>query len=523
MIQWFRSIVRKHDTNKYILLLINSLIGLHLKFHKVAKFVSSIFYEFRYLIAARFSISDAGAYAFKGAKLFEQMKREEARKNSDWEAVIRYGLKGIDSFKYALELNPDLLRLWRSVSKIQRFLGDEEACLESGKIYCLEQKRVSTENQSSKLRLRIINKKPLMQTIGNYGYLDGYLKFKILYENSQENLALLLRPGERNEFANSHILRYFEKYVQIIDDPVICDALAPFEEELMLHLGGPFEYQGGALSTHSIMSMAQQRWIDEGHKPLLSLDEHDLERGRKALTELGVPDDAWYVCLHVREGKGAKGDEPFRQANILDYMDAVKAVVSRGGWVFRMGDTSMIPLPKMKNVIDYARSNFKSEWMDVFLCGSSKFFIGTSSGLCTFAMTFGVPIVQTNYLPTNTLSFTSNDLFLPKLCRKKNSQNFISFQELMSSPVSAGGSQKYYDEFLNVETVDNTPDELRGIVVEMMDILENKKSYNEEEQSIQQKFLDMTAEYETLPGLKGSPINCRIGQDFLTKHQSLLM
>ncbi|MDP6651393.1 MAG: TIGR04372 family glycosyltransferase [Gammaproteobacteria bacterium] len=60
-----------------------------------------------------------------------------------------------------------------------------------------------------------------------------------------------------------------------------------------------------------------------------------------------------------------------------------KAITDAGGWVMRMGDSTMKPLPTMPQVIDYANSDMKSDWMDVFLCAQCRFVIGTSSGLFT--------------------------------------------------------------------------------------------------------------------------------------------
>ena len=78
------------------------------------------------------------------------------------------------------------------------------------------------------------------------------------------------------------------------------------------------------------------------------------------------------MVLHVRE-PGYRGEsrenttENWRNANPLDYLKAIKAVTNAGGWVFRMGDSSMTPLPSMPQVIDYAHHEIQSDWMDVFL------------------------------------------------------------------------------------------------------------------------------------------------------------
>ena len=71
-----------------------------------------------------------------------------------------------------------------------------------------------------------------------------------------------------------------------------------------------------------------------------------------------------------------------RNANPLNYVKSIKAVTEAGGWVFRMGNPegNSTKLPPMPNVIDYAHSSIRSEFMDVFLGATCKFCIGTSSG-----------------------------------------------------------------------------------------------------------------------------------------------
>ena len=112
----------------------------------------------------------------------------------------------------------------------------------------------------------------------------------------------------------------------------------------------------------------------------------------------------------------------------------MKFITKQGGWVIRVGDKSMSNLPKMKNVIDYANENIKSELMDIFLAAKSKFCVGTDSGYFRIPRFFGVPVLLTNTI--NHLiyySLKSKDLYLPKLV-KRNSDNYIfKFQEVFST------------------------------------------------------------------------------------------
>ena len=110
----------------------------------------------------------------------------------------------------------------------------------------------------------------------------------------------------------------------------------------------------------------------------------------------GLPDGAWYVCLHVREG-GYSGDfTNSRNANVDNYIDAIRYITGKGGWVFRMGDPSMKSLPSMEHVIDYANLTSRSALLDAFLIANCRYFVGTSSGILDTAALFGKPILLTN-------------------------------------------------------------------------------------------------------------------------------
>ena len=181
----------------------------------------------------------------------------------------------------------------------------------------------------------------------------------------------------------------------------------------------------------------------------------------------------------------------------------------------------MRPLPVMEQVIDYAHSDLRSDWMDVFLCAQCRFFIGTSSGLHLVATAFGVARVLTNYLATCVVPFSSQDLFIPKLCWSVDQQRYLTFGELMSPPVSTSVLQHQYDH-MGVKVVDNSHLEINDLVTEMLDRLDGTLVYSKEDERLQERFKTLTAVKGTLYGLDNFQINCRIGQDFLRKYASRL-
>jgi putative glycosyltransferase (TIGR04372 family) len=144
-------------------------------------------------------------------------------------------------------------------------------------------------------------------------------------------------------------------------------------------------------------------------------------------------------------------------------------IVRRGGWVVRMGDKSMPPLPPMAGVVDYARSPHKSYRADVVLTASSRLFIGCASGLCHMPMTFGVPTLLANWCSNQLPLFSKNDRYIPKRLRERETKRELSFAEMLDPPTLAAAYSGTRLISRGLEWMDNTPDEIRDAVAEALD------------------------------------------------------
>ena len=68
--------------------------------------------------------------------------------------------------------------------------------------------------------------------------------------------------------------------------------------------------------------------------------------------------------------------------------------------------------------------------MDIFLCASAKFMLGTSSGMSAISYIFGIPLAMTNYLPTAATYLSKRDLFLPRLMQRKDDGKMLNLVKL---------------------------------------------------------------------------------------------
>jgi putative glycosyltransferase (TIGR04372 family) len=213
----------------------------------------------------------------------------------------------------------------------------------------------------------------------------------------------------------------------------------------------------------------QYDWPRQLEEPLqVSLEKEKRLTAERQRLLMGLPEDAWFVCLHVRESGFHKDHYSERNANILNYVGAIKEITSRGGWVVRMGDASMTKLPIMDRVIDYPFTKAKSALMDVYLISQCQLYIGMTSGIYDVARLFQRPMIMANM--NNwlwTFPVRKGDLGVAKHIYSKSKGRFLTVSEWLLEPwAGVSFSHNIGDDYVFHE---NTPEELRAVVKEYFD------------------------------------------------------
>lgn len=261
----------------------------------------------------------------------------------------------------------------------------------------------------------------------------------------------------------------------------------------------------------------QNRWEAENRPPNF-VRQAEADAALSTLRwKLGIPKDTWYACLHVRQSsfhdRWNTVWEQARDADIRTYSAAIRAIVERGGYVVRMGDPTMPPLPPMEGAIDYARSEFKSEYADILLLSGARFFVGTNSGLSIIPGIYGVPCVLTNWIPIGIPNWFGSDLMIPKLLRHQDSCHLVSLEEMLFT--NLGYVQNPRDLPAGLEVVDNTPEELAAVVTQMLCELDGEQDNSRRDRSLEEAYFALAVKHG---GYRGS----RIGTAFMHEHGKAL-
>jgi len=378
----------------------------------------------------------------------------------------------------------------------------------------------------SELDMEFISPVMVVGSFGNHYALEGLLRAN-QYGLRFARKPFLLLP-ENAQLCNQALFEYFEPHLHVVRDGETIQALERLESLLTLPLGWCLPMNDGC----PFMDLAANRTEVEREKlrlepALFHLSDRHREMGAQALKQLGLPGDAWYVTLHVRE-PGYHGEtretttENWRNGNPLNYLKACEAVTRAGGWVFRMGDPSMTPLPPMSQVIDYAHHEIRCDWMDIFLGASCRFLITSGSGWHRVPGYFGVPSVLTDYPGfVAYYSMRSYDLYLPRWLKKLRTGELLSFMEYISPPISMFLSDKSYRD-AGLHWVESTPEELEAVTKEMLERTDDSQSSTIPDDDTQRRFKALA---ETC-GLKhgGHPVKAfaPISRDFLERHAYLL-
>lgn len=194
------------------------------------------------------------------------------------------------------------------------------------------------------------------------------------------------------------------------------------------------------------------------------------------LKRWGICETDWFVCWHVRDSgfRKDKGRREHRNSDIDSSISAIKEVTRLGGWVIRLGDSSMAPLPKMDNVIDYPFLPEKSDLMDLFLISQCRLYVGTTSGPMEIAILFARQMLILNMydLVGGTL-IRERDRGVPKHVYCKSQGRFLGLKEVISLmpdilPTSCDVADNY-------EMVENTPEEIKSAVIESLALVGNSE------------------------------------------------
>lgn len=237
-------------------------------------------------------------------------------------------------------------------------------------------------------------------------------------------------------------------------------------------------------------------------QPLDFTNEEEIY-GKKMLSKFGLKDNDKFVCLAIRDGAYQLRKIPtrfrdwsyheYRNWDIDKFILAAEELAKKGYYVLRMGDVVEKPFNSNNpKIIDYANSNLRSDFLDIYLGAKCTFCVSSGLGFDELATIFRKPVVLI-YAPVATVGKNREKVLLlykHHILKKENRR--LSLSEIFSHGVAYTMDSKVFEE-KGIELVDNTPEEIRDVVIEMAENLEFKIQPNSEDEELQKTFRSLLA------------------------------
>ena len=211
------------------------------------------------------------------------------------------------------------------------------------------------------------------------------------------------------------------------------------------------------------------------------LTKDEEEKGRRGLIKLGINPKDKFVCLIVRDSAYLDKQKQenhsgvdwsyhdYRDTEIDDYKLAAQYLVEQGYYVIRMGATVNKPFAcDSDKIIDYAYENMRTDFMDIYLGLKCHFCISTSTGYDAVPSLFRRPLVVVNNPHIEYIySFFPKTITIFKKVFNIDTREYLSIKNILDSGVGRFDRTNQFVES-KLKLIDNTPEEIRDAVVEMV-------------------------------------------------------
>ncbi|EKD28507.1 MAG: hypothetical protein ACD_79C00287G0014 [uncultured bacterium] len=340
---------------------------------------------------------------------------------------------------------------------------------------------------------------------------DVFLRRKSLFRDNSIYFGVI---GKDVMIANSQLLKMIKRKIFIVKSELLY---------VILHNSILFrsEYFKDLMCCYFKSSIEYYEFDNVNSK--IEFTKEEGEKGAQLLKKMGI--DSWFVCFHARDSLYLKSTFPDKNLSYHDFRDfdietmipAMEYISKQGGYALRVGSVVEKPLMEYGNprIIDYA-TKYRSDFMDIYLASKCKFFVGCNAGLFLVYRLFNKPVVTVNNIPFMHLGVSKDELWIPKKLWNNERNEYLSYREIYSSDYALSLHSHEYEN-RKLVPVNNSPDEILKVVIEMNNRCDNKINYSEKEQELQKTFVNIT---KLNKYYYNSPT--RIGSDFLKDNIDLI-
>jgi putative glycosyltransferase (TIGR04372 family) len=234
-----------------------------------------------------------------------------------------------------------------------------------------------------------------------------------------------------------------------------------------------------------------------------------------------------YICFFSRTSdyrsvvSNSFGNEPpsIRNSSIYTQLKGIKNICKKNFSAIRMSkyDKNNPLNSKNPKIYDYAYSDYKSDFLDIYLMFNCSYMVSTSSGIDLIAKINRKKVLSLNFVDI-ALSYHLNytPIILPKKIINFTSKKIVSFKEIFKKKLLDPHITKKQLNDLGYDYLDNSENEIYNAINEMHEHIINKSELNHNE--LNNKFWDLYEDFY----LHRRPKNTFVSKNFLMQYKDLL-
>tara|TARA_Y100000590_G_C15712309_1_gene1010697 strand:+ start:913 stop:2187 length:1275 start_codon:yes stop_codon:yes gene_type:complete len=329
----------------------------------------------------------------------------------------------------------------------------------------------------------------------------------------------------QEEICNSFLAEFFKRKLIILPRHLI---------EPIVRINNFLSKYFSYFKNHKINITCPDRDVNnlfDKFEPHFKFTDEENNLGMDYLKSKGLNKNSKFIILYVRDSKYLKvkypnqswGYHDYRNYDIEDFIPAAEDLTRKGFFVFRMGSVVEKKIEtNNKMIIDYASSNERSDFLDIFLCAKCNFCLSTSSGFDGVPQIFRRPVASI-FVPFYLIySWSSNQLVMTKhhfsISKKRN----LKFSELLKIDHKKLLFSNEYEKN-DIKLISNSPSEILEFANEAVSIftLNDKNIVNQKNQKIFWGLFEKLIKNQNLNNYHGK-YKAIISMSFLKKNAEWL-
>jgi putative glycosyltransferase (TIGR04372 family) len=370
---------------------------------------------------------------------------------------------GIKVFKELTATDPDNKNNWRGLLDLPFYINDEKRLNKYFEQY-IDFKNNQAISDAIDIENNIYVSEYFTHSIGHLSIIVNYALIMQIENNGNDGSIFISLANAK--IANQSILDSIKntfKNIQYVNEADIKQTYYTKKYE------NPFVYKiklnNQWCNWYEVRPLIFKKSGLANLNGLLKIPDKCKDDGLRFMQSFGFSKEDWFVSIHIRE----RNDGSLRNSKINNYIEAIREITRKGGWVVRLGGNDSIPLPRMKKVIDYSQFSEQSHFLDTYFLAECFFSIQTTSGPANIPILFGKPTIQADCFPIRHTVPCYKDIFIPKLIYSKKLKRILNFSEVFRSGISSSEIHLLMD---GLSVVNNSSVEILEACKEMLASLE---------------------------------------------------